>query len=190
MSCGTPRRRSRRSVRWCRARRVVVLRRRVAKDLAIEDRGASGQLGLSFTESRLGRARQAQRVDHLPPAAAPCPHAPDRARPPAPPGHQSNQSPTCRGRSGGERACRNVGAFLHGLRLSAEQSTPTQRWYRILSRARRKYLRDRQLHPPDACRRRPEPAAAARSRIVHSNLPGHSPAEGFRCSFWDQPPAP
>ena len=49
----------------------------------------------------------------------------------------------------GERACRNLAAFLHGLRLTAEQLTPTQRWYRILSRAMRKYLHGRQLQPPE-----------------------------------------
>jgi hypothetical protein len=48
-----------------------------------------------------------------------------------------------------ERACRNLAAFLHGLRLTAEQLTPTQRWYRILARALRKYLQGRQLQPPD-----------------------------------------
>jgi hypothetical protein len=35
---------------WSRARRVVVLRRRLAKDLAIEQPDESGQLRLSFTE--------------------------------------------------------------------------------------------------------------------------------------------
>jgi len=35
---------------WSRSRRVVVLRRRLKKDLAIEDRDESGQLRLSFTE--------------------------------------------------------------------------------------------------------------------------------------------
>jgi hypothetical protein len=43
----------------------------------------------------------------------------------------------------------NLAAFLHGLRLTAEQLTPTQRWYRILSRAMRKYLHGRQLQPPE-----------------------------------------
>lgn len=49
-----------------------------------------------------------------------------------------------------ERACRNIAAFLRGLRLTAEQLTPTQRWYCILSRALTKYLHGRQLQPPDA----------------------------------------
>ncbi|MFY9975511.1 MAG: hypothetical protein WAK53_14725, partial [Chromatiaceae bacterium] len=48
-----------------------------------------------------------------------------------------------------ERACRNLAAFLHGLRLTAEQLTPTQRWYRILSRALQKSLHGRELQPPD-----------------------------------------
>ena len=45
-----------------------------------------------------------------------------------------------------ERACRMLAAFLHGLRLTAEQLTPTQRWYRILARALCKYLNGRR--PP------------------------------------------
>jgi hypothetical protein len=49
-----------------------------------------------------------------------------------------------------ERACRNIAAFLRGLRLTAEQLTPVQRWYRILSRALAKYLRGRELQPPAA----------------------------------------
>jgi inactivated superfamily I helicase len=48
-----------------------------------------------------------------------------------------------------ERACRNLAAFLHGLRHTAEQLTPTQRWYRILSRALQKYHHGRELQPPD-----------------------------------------
>ena len=48
-----------------------------------------------------------------------------------------------------ERSCRNLAVFLHGLRLTAEQLTPTQRWYQILSRALRNYLHGRQLQPPD-----------------------------------------
>jgi hypothetical protein len=47
-----------------------------------------------------------------------------------------------------ERACRNIAAFFHGLRLTAEQLTPIQRWYRILSRALVKYLNGRELQPP------------------------------------------
>lgn len=49
-----------------------------------------------------------------------------------------------------ERACRNIAAFFRGLRLTAEQLTPVQRWYRILSRALVKYLRGRELQPPAA----------------------------------------
>jgi hypothetical protein len=48
-----------------------------------------------------------------------------------------------------ERVWRNLAAFLHGLRLTAEQLPSTERWYRILSRAIRKYLHGRQLKPPD-----------------------------------------
>jgi hypothetical protein len=47
-----------------------------------------------------------------------------------------------------ERACRNLAAFLSGLRFTAEQLTPIQCWYRILSRALRKYLQGRELQPP------------------------------------------
>jgi hypothetical protein len=47
-----------------------------------------------------------------------------------------------------ERACRNIAAFLQGLKLTAEQLTPLQRWYQILSRAMAKYLHGRQLQPP------------------------------------------
>jgi len=48
-----------------------------------------------------------------------------------------------------ERACRNLAAFLHGLRFAAAQLTPTQRWYRMLSRALCKYLNGRQMQTPD-----------------------------------------
>jgi len=48
-----------------------------------------------------------------------------------------------------ERACRNLAAFLHGLRTTAEQLTPTQRWHRILSGAMVKYLHGCRLQPPD-----------------------------------------
>jgi len=41
-----------------------------------------------------------------------------------------------------------IGAFLEALRATAEQLTPLQRWYRILSEAMRKYLKGRQLDPP------------------------------------------
>jgi hypothetical protein len=47
-----------------------------------------------------------------------------------------------------EPACRNLAADRNGLRLSAEQSTPTQRRHRILSRAMRRYVHGRQLQPP------------------------------------------
>lgn len=64
-----------------------------------------------------------------------------------------------------ERAYRKLAAFRHGLRLTAEQLTPLQRCYRILSRAMRKYLHGRQLQPPAPCRRRSAPAAA------HNHVP-------------------
>ena len=45
-------------------------------------------------------------------------------------------------------ALNRIGAFLEALRSSAEQLTPLERWYRILSEAFVKYLTGRQLHPP------------------------------------------
>jgi hypothetical protein len=45
-------------------------------------------------------------------------------------------------------ALTRVGAFLEALRSSAEQLTPLQRWYRILSAAFVRYLKGRQLDPP------------------------------------------
>ena len=47
-----------------------------------------------------------------------------------------------------ERACREIATFFKTLRQTAEQLTPLQRWYRVLSRALVKYLNGRQLHPP------------------------------------------
>jgi hypothetical protein len=82
-----------------------------------------------------------------------------------------------------ERASRNLAALLHGLRLTAEPLTPLLRWYRILSRAMRKYLHGRSRSRPIRCRRRTEPAAAARSRPVHCIGVRNSPAEGLNCSF-------
>ena len=47
-----------------------------------------------------------------------------------------------------ESACREIAAFFQTLRQTAEQLTPLQRWYRVLSRALVKYLNGRELHPP------------------------------------------
>ena len=61
---------------------------------------------------------------------------------------------TIRGRSTHGRhawvrgALTRIGAFLEALRSSAEQLTPLQRWYRILSAAFVRYLKGRQLDPP------------------------------------------
>ena len=41
-----------------------------------------------------------------------------------------------------------IAGFLAGLRQTAEQLDPVQRWYRILSEALRRYLKGRQLEPP------------------------------------------
>jgi hypothetical protein len=205
---------------WSRSRRVVVLRRRLARDLAIEDRGESGQLRLSFTEVEENvrlyeygvlvtsldaeiltiaglyrdRADCENNFDELKNhwgwggftttdlkrcrimasmtalvydwwsifvrLAEPDKHRESITSRPlllnAPArridharqrrlliSHQHAEADWV------ERACRNLAAFLHGLRLTAEQLTPTQRWYRILSRAMRKYLHGRQLQPPE-----------------------------------------
>ncbi len=45
-------------------------------------------------------------------------------------------------------ALTRIGAFLESLRSTAEQFTPIERWYRILSEALVKYLKGRQLDPP------------------------------------------
>ena len=47
-----------------------------------------------------------------------------------------------------ERVCREIAAFFKTLRQTAEQLTPRQRWYRVLSRALVKYLNGRELQPP------------------------------------------
>lgn len=56
------------------------------------------------------------------------------------------------------RAFTRIGAFFAELRQTAEQLTPLDRWYRILSQALVKYLHGRQLDPP---RRLPPGAATA-----------------------------
>ena len=45
-------------------------------------------------------------------------------------------------------ALAKAAAFLDGIKRTAEQLTPQQKWYRILSHALRKWLRGRQLAPP------------------------------------------
>lgn len=47
-----------------------------------------------------------------------------------------------------ESACRGIAAFFKTLRQTAEQLSPRQRWYRVLSRALVKYLNGRELRPP------------------------------------------
>ncbi|MFZ1537886.1 MAG: hypothetical protein WAT23_10960 [Chromatiaceae bacterium] len=47
-----------------------------------------------------------------------------------------------------KQVCRDITAFFKTLRQPAEQLTPRQCWYRILSRALVKYLRGRELPPP------------------------------------------
>jgi hypothetical protein len=54
------------------------------------------------------------------------------------------------------RAFTRIGAFFAELRQTAEQLTPLDRWYRILSQALVKYLHGRQLEPP----RRIQPGGA------------------------------
>ena len=46
------------------------------------------------------------------------------------------------------RALAEIAAFLGGLVKAAEQLTPEQRWYRILSHALRQFLKGRLLKPP------------------------------------------
>ena len=53
-------------------------------------------------------------------------------------------------------ALTEIAAFLGRLATAAEQLTPTQRWYRILSHALRHFLKGRELQPPT---RLPAPAA-------------------------------
>ena len=47
------------------------------------------------------------------------------------------------------RALRSLTAFFKMLMTTAEQLSPVERWYRILSRALIKYLKGRELKPPD-----------------------------------------
>jgi hypothetical protein len=49
-----------------------------------------------------------------------------------------------------EATCREIAAFFKTLGRTAEQLSPLQRWYRMLSRALVKYLNGRQLQPPAA----------------------------------------
>ena len=49
-----------------------------------------------------------------------------------------------------EAACRKIADFFSTLRRTAEQLSPLQRWYRMLSRALVKSLNGRQLQPPAA----------------------------------------
>ena len=51
------------------------------------------------------------------------------------------------------QALTRIGAFFAELRQTAEQLTPLDRWYRILSLALVKYLHGRQLEPPKRIRR-------------------------------------
>ncbi|MBM4207817.1 MAG: hypothetical protein FJ190_07280 [Gammaproteobacteria bacterium] len=48
-----------------------------------------------------------------------------------------------------EQCYRRIAAFFKELWATAEQFNAQQRWCRILSLALVKYLRGRQLHPPD-----------------------------------------
>ena len=58
------------------------------------------------------------------------------------------------GRHGWARqALTRIGNFFDALRQTAEQLTPLDRWYRILSLALTKYLHGRQLEPPRLIRR-------------------------------------
>ena len=47
-----------------------------------------------------------------------------------------------------QKVYRRIASFLARLRQTAEQLDPVQRWYRILSEALKRYLKGRQLDPP------------------------------------------
>jgi exonuclease V gamma subunit len=46
------------------------------------------------------------------------------------------------------RAYIRIAGFLTGLRQAAEQLSPLEKWYRILSEALKHFLKGRQLQPP------------------------------------------
>jgi hypothetical protein len=151
---------------WSRSRRVVVLRRRLDhRDIALELKHHWGWGG--FTTRDLKRCRFMARItalvyngwNLLARLAEPDKHLEAITSRPLLLNAPARQITHGRQRrlvishhhaqaDWVERACRNLAAFLRGLRLTAEQLTPTQRWYRILSRALRKYLHGRELQPP------------------------------------------
>jgi hypothetical protein len=49
---------------------------------------------------------------------------------------------------GAQKALTRIAHFFLELRNAAEQLTPIDRWYRILSEALKKFLRGRKLIPP------------------------------------------
>ena len=55
------------------------------------------------------------------------------------------------------KALTRIASFFANLRETAEQLTPLERWYRILSEALKKFLRGRKLVPP----RQLQPAGSA-----------------------------
>ena len=91
-----------------------------------------------------GRSPSAYRGHHQSPALA------TRAGPPHPHGGQTRITISHPHAEAAwvESACREIAAFFKTLRQTAEQLTPLQRWYRVLSRALVRYLNGRELHPP------------------------------------------
>jgi hypothetical protein len=80
-----------------------------------------------------------------------------------------------------EAACRPIAAFFGTLRRTAEQLSPLQRRYRLLSRALTTYLHGRQLQPPAA--RPGSSASPANRRYVSSPAGRKRPAMAVNCSL-------
>ena len=78
-----------------------------------------------------------------------------------------------------QSACRAIAAFFKTLRETAEQLTPLQRWYRVLSRPLVKYLKGRELRLPPCL---PAPAQPRFCLNVYSTTRWKRPATGRYCS--------
>jgi hypothetical protein len=79
-----------------------------------------------------------------------------------------------------DSACPGIAAFFKTLRQTAEQWTPLQRWYRVLSGALAKYLRGRELHPPPGL---PAPALRDSCLSVYPSAGRKWWAAGTYCSL-------
>ena len=72
---------------------------------------------------------------------------------------------------------RRIADFFPRLRKTAEQLTPLERWYRILSEALKKFLRGRILVPP----RQLQPAGAASYEAAsNGSISSVTTRQGFR----------